>query len=150
MTDTLDSVIKEAKNYGEFDPDYKEKIAFLNWLKEDNFTFLGYSKYHIIKSDEGIELKQENSTKMGIIRSNNHFQEDSISDLPINIQNIYLSSSLLILGKTNFLSIIHRPVYTDYITLKIFDSTGNVIGEHRFVGCILPQHIIIVLCRYLG
>ena len=28
MTDTLDSVIKEAKNYGEFDPDYKEKIAF--------------------------------------------------------------------------------------------------------------------------
>jgi len=134
MTDTLDSVIKEAKVYGTFDPDYKEKIAFLNWLKENNFTFLGYSKYNVIKAEDGIELKQENATKMGIIRSNNHCHEYSISDLPLDIQNIYLSSSLLILGKTNFLSIVHRPVYTDYITLKIFDKTGNVIGEHRFVG----------------
>ena len=28
----------------------------------------------------------------------------------------------------------HRPAYLDYIGVKSFDATGQVVGERRFLG----------------
>ena len=28
----------------------------------------------------------------------------------------------------------HRPVYLDYVGVKMFDRVGRVVGEHRFIG----------------
>ena len=40
----------------------------------------------------------------------------------------------MIITKDNQKSRIHRPAYLDYIGFRIFDSTGGVIGERRFLG----------------
>src|SRR4029450_8484016 len=41
---------------------------------------------------------------------------------------------LMIITKDNQKSRVHRPAYLDYIGFRIFDSTGRVIGERRFLG----------------
>ena len=45
-----------------------------------------------------------------------------------------LSSQILVISKTNTLSTVHRPIYTDYIGVKQFDKKGNVSGELRIIG----------------
>ncbi len=41
---------------------------------------------------------------------------------------------MLIISKTNTRSTIHRPTYTDYVGVKIFNKTGELIRERRFIG----------------
>lgn len=56
-------------------------------------------------------------------------------DLPEAARKIALSKEqILILSKTNTLSTVHRPAYTDYIGVKRFNEQGQLIGERRFIG----------------
>ena len=41
---------------------------------------------------------------------------------------------LLIIAKANMHARVHRRVYLDYIGVKRFDASGNLIGEHRIIG----------------
>src|SRR6187397_67087 len=41
---------------------------------------------------------------------------------------------LLIISKANVHAHVHRRVYLDYVGVKRFDSSGNLIGEHRIIG----------------
>jgi glutamate dehydrogenase len=61
-------------------------------------------------------------------------RERLLSNVTDNARSEALSSNPLILTKTNTKSRVHRPAYMDYIGIKVFDSKGNVCGEHRFVG----------------
>ena len=45
-----------------------------------------------------------------------------------------LEPRLLILTKANSRSTVHRPVYLDYVGVKMFDRAGEVVGERRFLG----------------
>src|SRR5262249_28118743 len=40
----------------------------------------------------------------------------------------------LIVTKANVKSVVHRRAYMDYIGVKRFDASGNVVGELRIVG----------------
>ena len=42
--------------------------------------------------------------------------------------------TLLVLAKANSKATVHRPVYLDYVGVKTFDETGEVVGERRFLG----------------
>ena len=48
--------------------DVAETIALLEWLKQDNFTFLGYRDYELIGSGDDAELRSVPSTGLGILR----------------------------------------------------------------------------------
>ena len=37
-------------------------------------------------------------------------------------------------ARPNTRSTVHRPGYTDYVGVKRYNATGEVIGEHRFIG----------------
>ena len=41
---------------------------------------------------------------------------------------------LLIIAKANIHARVHRRVYLDYIGIKRFDASGNLVGEQRIVG----------------
>ena len=41
---------------------------------------------------------------------------------------------LLIIAKANIHAHVHRRVYLDYIGIKRFDASGNLVGEQRIVG----------------
>jgi len=109
-------------------------IEFLEWINDDNFTFLGFSRRALIQKDDKInwEVKQEDN--LGILKycNENYFEE--FESLPKRAQEFYFSPYPLVMGKTKRRSNVHRPAHTDFIALKIFDKAGNVIGEERFVG----------------
>lgn len=112
-----------------------ETKDFLYWVENDHFTFLGYRYYKIIVDGENASLKLDPNSGLGVLRDATHSRAfRSFSELPPAAKKAALSKSLLIISKTNTKSTVHRPVYTDYIGVKVFDEKGDLIGEHRFIG----------------
>lgn len=114
----------------------EESIEFLKWVVEDHFTFLGYQEYKIEGQDPELSTYQMVSgSELGMAK----FKTSSpvyglLSALPVDAVKLILSNQLLILGKTETRSTVHRPAYTDFISVKRFNDEGRVIGEQRFMG----------------
>ena len=114
----------------------REVVALLTWLAEDHFTFLGYRRYRLTGLEGGPEdlaLSGEAGSGLGLLRSTRS-ESMSFADLPAAVRQKAREPKLLILTKANRRSTVHRPVYLDYVGVKIFDRRGQVIGEHRFIG----------------
>lgn len=114
----------------------QEARAFLQWLVDDRFTFLGYDEYNFVKEGRSTEVCQSKGSELGILRSYNERPERiRIKDLPKQTREAMTSrEDLFIFGKSAQRSRIHRPAYPDYIAIKKFDGKGRVIGERRFLG----------------
>src|SRR6185312_13920659 len=82
----------------------KEAAAFMRWLAEDNFTFLGYREYEVVDADGDRVLRSLEASGLGILR------------------------------KTNARSHVHRPGYMDYIGVLQFGPDGRAVAEQRFLG----------------
>ncbi|GAA5217805.1 NAD-glutamate dehydrogenase [Corallincola platygyrae] len=136
MQDKLESVIKElAKSpFPGAESEREEAIEFLEWVKNHNFTLMGYREYKVkaVKGDH--ELSQLKGSSLGLMRASENNRSRKLSTLPTSARENALDQSLLVLTKTNSKSRVHRPAYIDYIGIKKFDDKGNVIGEHRFIG----------------
>ncbi|UOQ59044.1 NAD-glutamate dehydrogenase [Leucobacter rhizosphaerae] len=106
-------------------------IEFLNWLAEDNFTFLGY-RDHALETDEHGEdvLRPLPRTGLGILRKSS----SAVAHLRPEAQRSARDPRLLTVTKANSRATVHRDVYLDYIGLRTFDEAGNVVGERRFLG----------------
>ena len=105
-----------------------EAEAFLEWLGEDHFTFLGYREYEL--SETG-ELTAIPGSGLGILRG-----ASSTPSKPLEAKALALARSPhpLVLTKANSRATVHRPAYLDYVGVKRFAQNGAVIGERRFVG----------------
>ncbi|HEX6144579.1 MAG TPA: NAD-glutamate dehydrogenase [Geminicoccaceae bacterium] len=116
--------------------DADEVEAFLKWIADNHFTFLGYGAYDLIESPEGDQLQRVPGSALGILRRQptEAARSKSFSELPPEIRRRARSRSPLIITKANARSTVHRPVYLDYVGVKRFDQRGEVIGEHRFLG----------------
>ena len=111
-------------------------IDLLNWLADDHFTFLGYRRYRLVGSQDdpqALGLVEEPGSGLGLLRSQ-RAESASFAELPPTVRQKALEPRLLIVTKANRRSTVHRPVYLDYVGIKVFDRTGRVIGEHRFIG----------------
>ncbi|MFU7502623.1 MAG: NAD-glutamate dehydrogenase [Candidatus Tisiphia sp.] len=108
--------------YNENYLDYHESINFLDWLKDDNFTFLGMINFDLtskdFSSEDGVKkIWQDSGEVIDIIeRSANSLHENK----------------LIILGKINILSKVHRSNLVDYILIKKIDQekkyhSGSII-----------------------
>ena len=106
----------------------QECQAFLRWLAQDNFTFLGYREYEL---SDGGELRAVAGTGLGILRGAAAQQSKRLSDRALAEAH---SPSPLVLSKANSRARVHRPSYLDYIGVKRFADDGTVIGERRFLG----------------
>jgi glutamate dehydrogenase len=112
-----------------------EGKAFLRWLSDNHFTFLGYRCYDLT-GEEGEEgLRVVPNSGLGILREGNGKSGGSgASALPSNLRAFARLPRLLYITKANSRSTVHRPVYLDYVGVKRFDERGEVRGEHRFLG----------------
>lgn len=112
----------------------EEAKEFLTWLADDNFTLMGYRHYDIdpVKGDHQITGNKQSS--LGIMKNSMNSKPKLYSSFPESARKEALSSSLLVLTKTNSKSRVHRPAYIDYVGIKRFDKNGNVVGEDRFLG----------------
>lgn len=114
-----------------------EALAFLSWLRDDNFTFLGMREY--VYSEEGGsgELTRAGSRGLGILADPEVLVlrqgKDQVMTTP-EILDFLHGDDFLIVTKANVRSVVHRRAHMDYIGVKRFDEDGNVTGELRVVG----------------
>ncbi len=107
--------------------------ALLTWLAEDHFTFLGYREYLLDVVDGEDVLRAVPGTGAGILRADQEISE-AFGKMPPLVRARAREKKLLVLAKANSKSTVHRPAYLDYVGVKKFDASGEVIGERRFLG----------------
>lgn len=114
-----------------------EGIAFLKWLNDDHFTYLGYREYRFEGRGKKAVSRVIEEVGLGVLR-NTAFQVfdglRNLGSLPAEIQDFVKKSDLLRVTKANSRSSVHRAVHMDTAAVKVFDSKGKVIGERLFLG----------------
>jgi len=112
-----------------------EARALLEWVRDDNFTFLGYREYDLINEDGEDALRSVPGTGLGILRDQGDRPVSySFAKLPSEVRRLARARHPLTLTKANSRATVHRPSYLDYIGVKRFDEAGEVTGEWRFLG----------------
>ena len=129
-----------------------EVSEFLNWLVDDNFTFLGYREYEF--GGDGLTVVA--GAGRGLLRDDNYLVFDGIRNfntLSPDVQAFLRTPQLMMISKSNRKSTVHRPAQLDTIGIKTFDADGQVVGQRLIVGLFTsasynhPPHSIPVLRR---
>lgn len=138
MLARLDSAIIEFRNKPvPLDKDaVAEAVAFLEWLRDDNFTFLGMREFSYSGGAKTGTLTRDEAPGLGIladpdVRVLRRAQGETTTP---EIRAFLHGPDPLIVTKANAKSVVHRRAYLDYIGIKTFDDHGNVTGELRLVG----------------
>ena len=105
-----------------FHNQHVEEITFLEWLRQDNFIFLGHEEYIVHEGKLSINPK----TNLGLQRVNT-CDNSTIKNLPESKDHVYIIQS-------NILSTVHRHEYMICVGLRIFTQDNILIKEHRFYG----------------
>ena len=111
-----------------------EALAFLNWLGGNHMTFLGYEYLEVNRSGGEVRVTADPDKHLGNLRRRNTRGE---SDLRADLERMSrdeLQQRQLSFGKSRSPSRIHRLTYPDYVEIKVFDDSGDVVGQHRFMG----------------
>ena len=109
----------------------EETKAFLTWLADDNFTFLGYRDYNLTEDGDEAVLAALDGSGLGILRGSSSKPPKRLSPKAAAFGR---GPKILLLTKANSASPVHRPAYLDYIGVKRYDQEGRVVGERRFLG----------------
>jgi glutamate dehydrogenase len=114
-----------------------ETVAFLQWLLDDHFTFLGFREMDIEGKGKDARIKVREETCIGLLQDPeiSVFQGlRELGRLPTEVQAYLRQRELLVMTKTNRRSTVHRPVQMDALAVKRFDEKGRVNGVRLFVG----------------
>ncbi|WP_119343202.1 NAD-glutamate dehydrogenase [Facilibium subflavum] len=116
-----------SKNY------YEEAIDFLEFLRKDHFIFFGYCEFEskMVKGQHVFQPKKE--TALGLLAldpnylANTHIYAKKLDeDTDVD--------AVLTVGKSDFVSQIHRAAYMDIISVNVYDDKGKIIGDKRLLG----------------
>jgi glutamate dehydrogenase len=112
-----------------------EGVAFIEWLADNHFTFLGYRCHDLVRKDGEDALQIVPGTSLGILgESRSKDVAVSFAALPPEVRAYARRPELLVITKSTSRSTVHRAGFLDYIAIKRFDNDGQVCGEHRFLG----------------
>ena len=115
-----------------------ESIAFLEWMRDNHFTLLGYAELAITTAADGVSATQVAQSGLGVLRKPDAKLFRSRSNALVAISPEILQSlrrpGPLIITKADVRSSVHRDTHMDYIGVKRYDANGVIIGERRFVG----------------
>lgn len=134
LQQVVDQLEKDRKQIPIEDDRFAETVAFLRWLGNHNFTFMGYKEFDLVENDGENELRPTKTAGLGLFSDPARVRGVKLSHFPNSARLEAQKPYLLIVTKGNKQSRIHRPAYTDYVGIKKFDANGKVIGEHRFSG----------------
>ena len=141
MIDAVNNTVVELAECVGSLPDLREELedvqAFLRWIRDGAFVFLGYREYDIVELDAGPAIVVQPGSGLGVLRNegDSTFAEPVlVSDADPGIRNLVMGGPHLIITKTNTRSTVHRLARMDYIGIKKLSSDGEVAGEHRFIG----------------
>jgi glutamate dehydrogenase len=111
-----------------------ESIAFLEWLGDNHFTFLGCRDY---RYSEAGSLEPVETSGLGVLADSQARVVRHSPDrarLTPQVRAFLTQPTPLIITKSNEKSHVHRRVNMDYVGVKMFGADGALVGERRFVG----------------
>jgi glutamate dehydrogenase len=112
-----------------------ESLAFLHWLIDNHFTFLGYREYEFVIQDEVKVLREQADKRLGIFRlKGGEAAESQVDELNTGVARFHLTPQVITFSKSSVRARVHRQAYSDYVVVKRFNSAGEVCGEARFLG----------------
>ncbi|WP_157754753.1 NAD-glutamate dehydrogenase [Nigerium massiliense] len=97
--------------------------SLLQWLVDDHFAFLGYREYTV----DGTTFTPVEGTGLGLLREED---PDEFSARAPGKDD----DDVIVITKAPRRSPVHRPAYLDYLGVRVFDRTGKLVGERRFLG----------------
>jgi glutamate dehydrogenase len=112
-----------------------EAIEFLQWLLQDNFTFLGLRED--VYDDQNGTLTLKPDSELGILR---HRASEVMTtggerlELPAAARDMLKEPQALVINKTSQQSRVHRRVAMDLVGVKRYDAAGRLTGLFRIVG----------------
>ena len=112
-----------------------EAIEFLDWLRNENFTFLGVRE-DVYDEATGV-ITQQPGTLLGILR---HRASEVMTaggerlDVPAAARELLKEPQALVIIKTNQQSRVHRRATMDLVGVKRYDAAGRLIGFLRIIG----------------
>jgi len=113
--------------------DPAEDAAFLRWLDDGNFLFLGTRDYSL----QGSDLAVVPGTGRGLLRNDDVLVFDGLRALTRgspDVQAFLRGPQMTMISKSNRKSTVHRPVAMDTILVKTFDAAGEVTGLRLILG----------------
>ena len=115
--------------------DLAEGRAFLGWMIDNHFTFVGARDHKLVEVDGQDVLEIVPGSSLGVLRLEAPRDvATGFSGLPPAARADARRPTLLVITKSTIRSTVHRPGYLDYVGIKTFDENGQVSGEHRFIG----------------
>ena len=115
----------------------EEGHAFLAWLDDHHFTYLGYREYAFEGEGEAAIARVLPASGCGVLRDEQttvFHGLRSLGSLPPEVRQFLRQPELLSITKANRLSKVHRAVHMDAIAVKCFDPAGRVTGMRLIVG----------------
>jgi glutamate dehydrogenase len=116
--------------------------AFLEWLLDDNFVFLGYREYGIAETSGEPAFQVTHGSGLGILRdsSQSAYRDPvPVRELPPELRARVVDGKVVIVNKTNNESTVHRRSRMDYIGIKQFGDGWQLQGERRFLGLLTSK-----------
>ena len=114
----------------------EETRAFIEWMLDDHFTFLGYREYDHVGTGAKQKLKAQ-AGGLGLLRSAEREIFENWADdapLPDEVRSFIRQPHLVMVTKANQRATVHRRVHMDVVGVKKFDAAGKVTGERMIVG----------------
>jgi len=119
-----------------------QSTAFLQWLEQDNFTFLGAREFELTGAPDSSDLTPVDGGGLGVLRDASvqvlRRGTELVAMTP-EVRRFFLEPSPLIITKANVRSRVHRRAHMDYIGIKTYRGDGTPKGEIRFVGLFTSQ-----------
>ncbi len=139
MTDAARHMIDIARTGSALYPpaEVAETVAFLEWLLDLNFVFLGYREYELVDLPQGRALAAVSGSGLGILSKldwSAYEQPVPLDTIEPNLRARIEGGDLLIYSKTNRPSTVHRRARMDYIGVRRVSADGRIVGEARMVG----------------
>src|SRR5262249_20571149 len=98
-----------------------EAKAFLQWLNDDHFTYLGYREYDFLGEGSAATISTPPKSGLGILRADQYSVFDGLRNfeqLPPDVRQSLRQPRVLMITKANRRSTVHRPVYMDTVSVK--------------------------------
>jgi glutamate dehydrogenase len=117
--------------------DIAEDLAFLDWLADNHFTFLGARDYVLGKDGANGIMEPVKGSGLGVLSDDGTRvirRGSERSGLSPEVRAFLNTPEPIIVTKSAQRSLVHRRAHMDYIGIKTFDPNGTFVGERRFVG----------------
>ena len=125
VADELESAAETAS--GRITPEeFSDTARLLRWMADGNYAVLGYRRFEGTKDGS----RTVAGSGLGVLRS------DAITEGPMSLPPVadLPDRPLLVLTQGSFPATVHRAVYPYFVGVSILDDSGNIVGEHRFLG----------------